>query len=375
MRVLVTGGAGFVGSHTVDLLLSHGLDVIVLDNLDGQVHQGGGFPANLKRHETDAHLEVVRADVRDAEAVGRALDGVEAILHLAAAVGVGQSMYEPRHYADANLTGTAALLQCVLERRPRLRKLVVASSMSIYGEGAYRCPSCREDRAVSAAARRFDGGWEPRCSECGVPLRAVPTGENKPLEPSSIYAITKRTQEEMILCFGRAYAVPAVALRYFNIYGPRQALSNPYTGVIAIFLSRLLNGRAPLVFEDGLQTRDFIHVSDIANANVAALTSAGDDPAVLNVGTGRPTTVVELARSLAAALDIEAAPVMLQRLRVGDVRHCCAATEAIQRRLGWEARVDLRDGLADVLDWARDQRPVDRADDAMRELLRQGLVQ
>jgi dTDP-L-rhamnose 4-epimerase len=375
MRVLVTGGAGFVGSHTVDLLLSEGFDVVVLDNLDPQIHNAeDGYPVHLRRHKESGRFAFIKGDVRDTDLLGRAVRGADAVLHLAAAVGVGQSMYEPLYYADANVTGSAALLQAVLRVRSQIKRIVVASSMSIYGEGAYECPRCPTPGVTPLEHPRGDGLWDLLCPACGAPLRSVPTNEGKPLAPTSIYAITKRVQEEMALCFGRAYHLPTIALRYFNIYGSRQAMHNPYTGVMAIFLSRLLNDKPPLVFEDGLQSRDFIHVFDIARANVRALTSSDAGCAVLNVGTGRSTSVLTLAGLLARELDLAIEPQILSRSRAGDVRHCYADISAIRRELGWEPQMTLRDGIGDLIAWARDQRPPDRVEQAVRELTQQGLV-
>ena len=266
MNVLITGGAGFIGSHVVDLLLEQGHDVRVLDSLDPQVH--AGVPEYL-----NPQAELIHADVRDRDAVRVALAGVDRVAHLAAAVGVGQSMYEIERYTSVNSLGAAVLLEEILAARERVEKMVVASSMSIYGEGLYRCDA--EELDVSPGSRPDEQlrakDWEPQCPSCGEVLRAIPTTESTPVTPESIYAIGKRDHEEMFLVVGRAYAISATALRFFNVYGPRQALSNPYTGVAAIFSSRLLGGQPPVIFEDGAQSRDFVHVSDIAKAVVASL--------------------------------------------------------------------------------------------------------
>ncbi len=283
MKVLITGGAGFIGSHLADRLLADGHEVRAFDNLDPQVHLQGGRPEYL-----DPEVELQTGDVRDRGAVRRALEGVDAVVHFAAAVGVGQSMYEIERYTSINAIGAAIVLEEAVERRDAIRKLLVASSMSIYGEGQYRNPRTGESglapwlRPESQLAARE---WELLADD-GTPLEPEPTAETKPLRPTSIYAINKRDHEEMFLTVGAAYGLPAVALRFFNVYGERQALSNPYTGVAAIFSSRLLNDRAPLVFEDGRQTRDFIDVRDIARCCALALTEHGADEHALNVGTG-----------------------------------------------------------------------------------------
>jgi dTDP-L-rhamnose 4-epimerase len=369
VKVLVTGGAGFIGSHLVDGLLRAGHEVRVLDALAAQVHgDGGGRPAYLAR---DA--ELIEGDVRDRKVLARALAGAEAVFHQAAAVGVGQSMYQIEHYVSANSVGAAVLLEEIAARRDRIRKVVVASSMSLYGEGAYRDAAGRSaaPRARSVAhleTRR----WELR--DAGGDLVPVPTPETKPLQPTSVYAVTKRDHEELFLTVGDAYGIPTVALRYFNVYGPRQALSNPYTGVMAIFSARLLNRRPPLVFEDGLQSRDFVHVSDVVRANLLALESGAAAGRVYNVGTGRATTILRVAEELALQLDYPDAPEIPGRFRAGDVRHCFADISRIRAELGYEPRVALEDGMRELLEWLRTQSPEDRVEQAARELAERGLA-
>ena len=359
MKVLVTGGAGFVGSHTVDMLLEEGHEVVVLDSLDPQVHgQSDGYPPNLSRHAMEDRLRFIRGDVRDRPTLVGALEGAEAVLHLAAAVGIGQSMYQPFHYCSVNVGGTAQLLDIVGNNRTLVRKVVVASSMSIYGEGAYRCEACGEvypltrDPGDLASAH-----WEMRCPSCRGFIKPIATRECKTLAPTSIYAITKKTQEELVLCFGKAYKLPVVALRYFNIYGPRQSLNNPYTGVVAIFLSRLLNKKPPLVFEDGMQSRDFIHVRDIARANILALTSSGADFRAVNIGNGAPVTVLEVLQQLSTILNVSMEPTITRRFRSGDIRHCFSDSSQARTLLGWEPEVKLEDGLKGLVRWCLDSVP------------------
>ena len=370
MRVLVTGGAGFIGSHLVDTLLAHGHAVRVLDSLEPQVHG----PAAKRPAYLHAGAELQVGDVRDREAVRRALDGVEVVFHQAAAVGVGQSMYEIERYVSVNSLGAAVLLEELVERRKQLRRVVVASSMSIYGEGAYRDASGalvapRLRPAAQLAARRFELE-----DAAGRPLAPAPTAESKPLQPTSVYAVTKRDHEELFLSVGDAYAIPTVALRYFNAYGTRQSLSNPYTGVMAIFSSRLLNGNAPLVFEDGGQSRDFVHVSDIVAANLLAVEREAAVGGVFNVGTGRATSVLEIGRLLARELGLAIEPEISGRFRAGDIRHCIADPSAAARDLGFEARTALADGMRELLAWLRTQAPEDRVDGARAELEARGLT-
>ena len=376
MRVLVTGGAGFIGSHVVDRLVDRGHDVVVLDNLDPQVHgEVAGVPPHLERHVLAGAIDFRRGDVRDAEAVAAALDGAEAVAHLAAAVGVGQSMYAPHYYTSVNVDGQGVLMEALARDPKRYRRFVVASSMSIYGEGQYRCaehgrvapPERGEERLARAE-------WEVPCPECGRALEPVPTPESKPLRYSSIYAITKKTQEEMALCFGAAYRVPTLALRFFNVYGSRQALSNPYTGVAAIFMGRLRSGRTPLIFEDGEQSRDFIHVHDVADSVVRAVEGSGPACEALNVCTGRPITIREVAEVLASRLGLEVEPEVVGRYRTGDIRHCIGDPTLARERLGFEASVDFAEGLDELIEWSEEQEVRDRVDVSFAELERQGLV-
>lgn len=371
MKILVTGGAGFVGSHLVDALLERGHEVRVLDSLEPQVH--GGERARPAHLHPDCELRV--GDVRDRDSVDRALEGVEAVFHQAAAVGVGQSMYEIERYVSMNSLGAAVLLEAAVARRDRIRKLVVASSMSIYGEGAYRT---REGAVVHPSERAAEAlearRWELEDAATGAPLEPAPTPESKPLVPTSIYAVTKRDHEEMSLAVGSAYGIPTTALRYFNIYGTRQSLSNPYTGVMAIFSSRLLNGRRPLVFEDGLQSRDFVHVSDVVRANLLALESEAASGRVYNVGTGRATPILRVAELLARELGVEAPPEVVGQYRAGDIRHCYADIERIRSELGYAPKVELEEGMRELLEWLRSQEADDRVEEAARELEKRGLT-
>ena len=371
-HVLVTGGAGFVGSHLVDALLAAGHRVRVLDSLDPQVHApAGDAPAYL-----DPRAELLRGSVTDAETVARALDGIEVVFHLAAAVGVGQSMYDIVHYCHVNTVGAAVLLQEIVRRRDRIRKIVVASSMSVYGEGAYRTSS-GEARAPRLRSRNRleQGDWEMRDPSTDELLTAVPTPETKPLHPTSVYAVTKRDHEELFLTVGYAYRIPTVALRYFNIYGERQALSNPYTGVAAIFSARVLNGQAPTLFEDGEQSRDFVHVSDIVQANLLALETDRADYEALNVGTGQPTTVRGVADAILGALGrADLRPSVLGTFREGDIRHCYADISRARVLLGYAPKVTFSDGMRRLVEWVRGQQAEDRFDQAHQQLVERGLA-
>lgn len=368
-KVLVTGGAGFVGSHTADALLREGHSVRIFDNLSEQIHSAG-LPTYLPR---DA--EFVSGDVRDLESLYDAVRGMEMIYHFAAAVGVGQSMYQIAHYTAVNNQGTANLLQAILDTHSQPEKIVVASSMSIYGEGKYRCDCCGDLAPGPRPAQQLkEKRWETVCPNCSATLSPVATDESKPLQCTSIYALSKKDQEEMTLLFGRTYGIPVVALRYFNIYGTRQALSNPYTGVAAIFASRLMNGNAPVVFEDGRQMRDFVSVHDIVQANLLAMNSSRADGRALNVGSGRAVTIAEIASELGKVLKVKVPMEITGRFRAGDVRHCFADISASQRFLGYRPRITLKEGMKELAQWLQAQEARDHVDEAMQRLAVHGLV-
>jgi len=368
-KVLIIGGGGFVGSHTADALLSAGYSVQVFDNLSKQVH-ADGFPAYLSRD-----VEFVEGDVRNLPALSKAVRGADAIYHFAAAVGVGQSMYEIASYTSTNIQGTANLLQAILDTHSHPEKLIVASSMSIYGEGRYICAACGEVAPRSREAEKLKRKmWDPSCPECGGDLSPAPTDEEKPLHCTSLYALSKKAQEEMSLLFGRTYDIPTVALRYFNIYGPRQALSNPYTGVAAIFASRLMNGKAPVVFEDGCQTRDFVNIRDIVQANLLALTHDGADGTAVNVGSGEQISIREVAAEIARMLGVAVEPNVSQAFRAGDIRHCYSNISKSSQTLGYKPRVKFRDGIGELVAWLESQQAFDHTEEAMQQLSVRGLV-
>ncbi|MFP4380385.1 MAG: NAD-dependent epimerase/dehydratase family protein [Candidatus Sumerlaeia bacterium] len=375
-RILVTGGAGFVGSHLVDRLIDQGHQVRILDNLDEQVHGPGGQPPLY----LNPKAEFIKGDVMNAEVLWQSLQAMDVVFHLAARVGVAQSMYEIMDYTRVNVLGTSLLLDLLANRKDehRVRKIIVASSMSIYGEGAYRRPSGESaSPPLRPDTQMARNEWELIDPETGEELAPCPTPETKPLQPTSVYAIGKRDQEETVLAVGRAYKIPAVALRFFNIYGPRQSLSNPYTGVAAIFSSRVLNKHAPVVFEDGGQSRDFVHVSDIVQGCVLAMEKPEADYEVFNVGTGKQRSIRQVAEAIIAHLkpDGSMEPKIEAKFRSGDIRHCYADISKIREKLGYEPKVDFEtDGIRDLCAWAAEQEAVDRFDKAREELGKRGLV-
>lgn len=367
-KVLITGGAGFVGSHLADELLAHGYDVRVLDSLIPQVHCNEERPAYL-----DENVELVVGDIRDAGAVERALKDVDAVFHFAAAVGVGQSMYQIAHYTSVNCEGTAVLLEALVKRK--VERLVVASSMSIYGEGAYLSSDGTlvegRERTLGQLSAR---DWEIRGSDARM-LRPAPTPETKFPALPSVYAISKYQQERLCLTAGRAYGIATVALRFFNIFGTRQALSNPYTGVLANFASRLLNDRPPLVMEDGGQRRDFVNVRDIVRGCRLALERRAAVGQAFNIASGCSHSVLEIARTMARILGKEnIEPEVTGDYRKGDIRNCFADISLARSVLGYEPQITLEDGLKELAQWLDGQSAVDCVARAREELVMRGLT-
>jgi dTDP-L-rhamnose 4-epimerase len=366
-RVLITGGAGFIGSHVAKELLQTGYEVRVFDSLDTQVHPSGKAPGYLP---PDAELQT--GDIRDADAVRKALDGADLVCHLASAVGVGQSMYEIERYTAINDLGTAILLEALVDTD--VQRLLVASSMSIYGEGLAGGPHGLVDPPERSLDQLKAGLWELHDS-AGDVLEPMPTPETKRPTLSSIYALNKYNQERMCLIFGRAYQRDAVALRFFNVYGPHQALSNPYTGVLAIFGSRLINRKPPLVFEDGRQRRDFVHVRDVARACRLALEAPQAAGQAINIGSGESRTIMEIGRILAEATgNRDIAPQATGKYRAGDIRHCFADISLARRLLAFEPQVRFEDGVAELAEWLSGQIAADHVEHATAELVKRGLV-
>lgn len=347
MRICITGICGFIGSHLADELVAHGYQVRGLDNLDPQVHGDSGDPPDY----LNPAVEFIQGDVCDFNAVKLALvGGVDAVVHLAAKVGVAQSAYEMSRYVFTNTYGTSVLLQSMMGLP--IRKLIVASSMSIYGEGAQGVDYVR-DLKVS------DG--------------PEPTDEEHPVDLQSIYALTKYDQERMCLLFGKAFKIPTIALRFFNVYGTRQSLNNPYTGAMAIFASRLLNGKPPIIYEDGQQRRDFVHVSDVVRGIRLALESDVADEAI-NIGSGRDLTILELAEGLITALDSDIKPEITGQHRVGDIRHCFADITKARELLDYEPQMLFATGVGEYVEWLRSQTAIDRVEEHRDELVEKGLL-
>ncbi|WP_335304457.1 NAD-dependent epimerase/dehydratase family protein [Sphingomonas adhaesiva] len=366
--ILITGGAGFIGRFVADELLARGHRVRVLDSLIEQVHGDGDRPPLL-----NDEVELIRGDVRNGDVVAKALAGVDSVIHLAAEVGVGQSMYEVERYTSTNDVGTAVLFEKLIDRP--VRRVVTASSMSIYGEGLYRDA---DGGVVQDAARNGlrDGltNWDPVDTH-GRPLTPVATPEWKRPNLASIYALNKYVQERTTHIMAAPYGIEGVCLRLFNVYGPGQALSNPYTGVLAIFASRLLNGQQPMIFEDGEQRRDFVHVTDVARAFADALVLPQAVGGTFNIGSGQDRSVSEVATELAHAMGKNhVAPEIVGKARIGDIRHCFCDTTLAHDRLGFAARQDFRAGLAELAEWVARQTAVDKVTTMRAELEERGLI-
>lgn len=368
-RILITGGAGFIGSHLADELLQHGYRVRALDNLSPQVHG----PSQRRPAYLAPEVELIVGDVRDQAAVRRALSGVDAVYHFAAAVGVGQSMYEVVNYTSINNMGTAVLLEALMHHP--VERLVVASSMSIYGEGVYQGANGPLQNVPPRALEQMRAGrWELEDQQ-GRPLTPIPTSESKVAMPTSVYALSKYDQERLCMVVGQAYQIPTVAMRFFNVYGPRQALSNPYTGVLAIFAARLMNNASPLIFEDGNQQRDFVNVHDLARACRLALETPGAAGQVFNVGSGQRITINDVARRIAEVLGREKLKASVtNKYRVGDIRHCFADISHAQRILGYRPQVSFHDGLTELAQWLANQSVINCPGSASEALAARGLV-
>lgn len=368
-RILVTGGAGFIGSFLVDALVERGHEVTVIDNLEEQVH-GGRQPDYLNKG-----AQYVWANIIDYEALEQVVVGAEVIFHQAAVVGVGQSQYQIRRYVQANSLGTANLLDILANHGHRCTKLVLAGSMSTYGEGLYQCavdgpvrPSLRSEAQMKL------GDWELHCPNCTRHVEPVSIPETAEQHCTSIYAITKKNQEDMFMTFGRTYGLPTVVLRYFNVYGPRQSLSNPYTGVAAIFMSRIKNNQSPIIYEDGCQLRDFVSVHDIVQANILAMEKDKANGEVFNVGSASAISIRQIAEQLAKLYEKPVQPEITRHFRKGDVRHCFADITKIKGSLGYQPRVDFATGTRELLNWSQKVEAIDRFDTAANELSTHGLA-
>jgi dTDP-L-rhamnose 4-epimerase len=370
MNILVTGGAGFIGSFLTDELVRQGHKVTIYDNLEEQVHHGT-VPTYI-----NPEAQFIKADICDANTLDKALKNIDIVFHEAAMVGVGQSMYQIEKYTKVNTYGTAVLLDLIVNKhKDHIQKMIVAASMSEYGEGLYACKKCgnmKPDLRDEADLEKHD--WELKCPTCGGLLMPKPTPESVELQCNSIYALNKKDQEDMFVMTGKAFGIPAVALRYFNTYGPRQSLSNPYTGVAAIFMSRIKAGNNPVIYEDSKQSRDFVSVHDIVEANIEVMKNPKADYNVYNVGSGNPITIGDLGNLIIDIFGGKQKLDISNKFRKGDIRHCFADINKISTELGWKPKTDMRKGLKELIAWAEKEESKDTFEDAQKILQAKGIV-
>ncbi len=369
-RILVTGGAGFIGSHLVDALIAQGHWVRILDSLVEQVHQGR-VPRYVNKQ---AELQI--GDVCDSAAVVKALRGIDVVYHLAARVGVAQSNYQIREYVEGNVGGMATLLDVIVNTSLPVKKVIMTASMTSYGEGNYHCKTCGVVRPALRMSKKdfYVGTWEPRCPVCSGAIFPVPTDETAAINNNSVYAFTKNAQEALLQYIGTLYQIPCVSLRLFNVYGPRQSLSNPYTGVAAIFISRLKHDVQPILYEDGLQTRDFVSVYDVVAALTASLERTNANHQVFNIGSGRATSIKDIAVTLAELMKKHIQPKITKQLRKKDIRHCIADISKARKLLGWTPHVSLERGLRELIAWSTGESSVDRVEEVEEELRTKSLL-
>jgi dTDP-L-rhamnose 4-epimerase len=374
-KILITGGLGFIGMQVAGQLVAQKRRVLLFDNLSPQIH--GAIPdlSSLSLLKSGA-VEVYRGDVRTARDWSEVLGDVECVIHLAAETGTAQSMYEISRYTSTNVGGTGALLDYLANHTHQVKKIILASSRSIYGEGAYRCGRCG---VVYPPARSEESlremRWQPACPACGGDIQAVATPEDAKTHPASIYAATKLAQEDLVRVAAEALGIAAVIFRFQNVYGEGQSLKNPYTGILSIFSNQIRAGKTVNLYEDGQESRDFVHVSDVARAVMLAVDSDGAEGATLNVGYGKPTTVEQIALLLGERFGSTVEPVVSGQYRLGDIRHGFADTMAIRRVLGFVPEVSLEQGLTRFVEWVKHQ-PIepDRLDIATRELVSRNLM-
>ena len=372
-KVLITGGAGFIGSHLVDSLIEKKHDVTVLDILEEQVHGLTHQPPLYFNKKA----KFLQGSIVNYDNLCDLIKESDVICHLAAMVGVGQSMYQVKKYTEHNILGTANLLEILTNEEHNVQKLIIASSNTVYGEGKYKCENCGVIYPLFRSEKQLiNSNWELKCPHCGLEVKPLATDENTPFNSSSIYALSKQSQEQMGLLIGKTYGINTTVLRFFLVYGTRQALSNPYTGVCSIFSNRLLNGKPPIVFEDGLQSRDFVHVNDVCQALVLAMENEAANGEIFNVGTGQPITIKEVAETISEKINPDLRPEFNQQYRIGDIRHCVADISKINKKLGYKPNIKFKDGINDLINWIKNQhyKTIDKSQNALDELKEKGLL-
>jgi len=374
-NVLITGGSGFIGSRLANRLISDGYKVRVLDSLSPQIHGSSPELSSLFL-SLNSDVEFIRGSVTNSDDLMVALDGIDTVVHLAAETGTGQSMYAIRHYSEVNIGGTALLLDLIANKSLPITKIIVASSRAVYGEGKYRCaqhgyiyPSSRISEDMK------DGNFDVHCPICGINAELEATDENTPVQPSSVYGVTKLTQEQLVLNIGRALGISAIAFRYQNVYGPGQSLSNPYTGILSIFSTRIRNKSAINIFEDGKESRDFVFIDDVVSVTAEAVKYDKPLVDVFNVGSGVPTDVLKVAKTLQKLLGIEVPMSLSGQFRVGDIRHNYADLSKVRKAFGFEPTISIEQGLAKFIDWVKTEKvQIDRYEDSLQEMQSKGLM-
>lgn len=368
-QILVTGGAGFIGSFLVDRLVEEGYKVRILDNLEKQVHQG------KKPSYLNQKAEFINEDVRDYNVLRKALKDIDAIFHLAAVVGVAQSNYQIKKYIDTNIGGMSNLLDILVNSNHSIKKVITISSMTGYGEGNYKCSNCGIVRPPLRDEKQLKKkDWNLYCPNCGQIVEPFLTDENALDYPNSVYGLSKKIQQDLLFLVNKIYNIPAVVLRGFNVYGPRQSLSNPYTGVTAIFISRLKNKQPLVIYEDGLQTRDFISVHDVVEAFVLSLEKEEANYQMLNIGSGRGTSILQIAQILSKLSGKSNLIQVNQEYRKNDIRHCFANISKAKELLGWQPKVSLEQGLQELIKWSSKEKADDKFSQAQKELQQKGLI-
>ncbi|MFX1443325.1 MAG: GDP-mannose 4,6-dehydratase [Promethearchaeota archaeon] len=373
-KILITGGAGFIGSHLVDKLIEkNNHEVTVLDILEEQVHYKKESPPEYLNKKA----KFVNGSVVDYNLLEELIKENEVIFHLAAMVGVGQSMYQIQKYVEHNILGTANMLDILSNSEHDIKKLIIASSNTVYGEGKYYCDKCGVIFPKMRKKKQLENReWEIKCPNCGLNVKPLLTDEETPFDSNSIYALSKQSQEQMGLLIGDTYGIDTTILRFFLVYGTRQALSNPYTGVCSIFSTRLFNGKSPIIFEDGLQSRDFVSVKDVCQALILAMEKHEAKKEIFNVASGEPITIKEVAEIITQKIDSKLTPIYTNQYRIGDIRHCLADISKIKSKLGYKPKISFREGISEVVEWIKQQSTIARDDSqkAINELREKGLL-
>ncbi len=373
-NILITGGAGFIGSHLADKLIENpDYNVIIIDILEEQVHGKLFKPPDY----LNKSVKFYQGSITNKRLIESLVEKTDIIFHLAAMVGVSQSMFEINKYTYNNIYGTSNLIETIINFNPEIEKIIIASSNTVYGESKANCPNCGVFfPKMRTNIQLINREWEIRCPNCKSLAKPIPCDENTPFNPNSIYALSKQVQEQIGLMIGKTYNIDTTILRFFLVYGSRQALSNPYTGVCGIFSSRCLMNKSPIIFEDGNQLRDFIHVSDVCQALILAMRNTESKGEIFNVASGNPITIKEVAKTIIEKIKPSLKPIYSQKYRIGDVRHCIADISKIKNRLGFKPKIRFKEGIEEYIEWIKNQNlsEIRLLDSVNEELMRKGLL-